>query len=148
MPKHEGHWRSIISSRLVMAGEKAIPALKRAVEDETFGAAKEAQWTLTRVTTACAAKPATPEEIIAGFTNDSKAYRANNALVDRLLLHGSAAIPALVAEMKKPRNQQKSYAPWALAVLLRATGERPEEAIRVLTARFKPGNSPLSLLGM
>jgi hypothetical protein len=149
LPERQGFWRDIILDRMIMAGEKSLPALQRASGDEAFGARKEAEWGLRRLSAAVSAKQATPEELIAGFASGgNETVPANNALVDRLLLHGMAAVPALVAELKDPARVRKSYAYWALAVLLRATGERPEEATKILTDRFQQGTSPISILGM
>ena len=68
-----------------------------------------------------ASKPATPEELIAGFASGgNETVPANNALVDRLLQHGMAAVPALVAELKDPGKVRKWYC--------RSTSVEPREA--------------------
>lgn len=148
LPERGGYWPDVICDRLILLGPKSLPALRRAVADEEFTARDAASRTLARLTAALEADGATPERLIASFESGVSARLAvNNALVDRLLLHGKAAIPALTAEISKPDGGAKGYAYWAVAVILRATGERPEQAMKIIKGRWRPTESPRIILG-
>lgn len=72
----------------------------------------------------------------------------NNVIVDQLLLRGESAIGPLLAACKDAECKAPFYAAWALAKVLRATGQRPEDATGMFKARYEPDRSPRIILGL